>query len=143
VTDLIAVIPVLSGTDPEEILKSLIRAKEVFDLKLISDSEFMALLISRTSGRITQILEAHLGTTQSWGMVQSKIISTFLPPCVKESFVASYVLERFQSSGEDLNSYVMSVVAAADILGFSGLESQLVQRMVQNLHPRVTSSICK
>jgi hypothetical protein len=37
-TDLISDIPVLSGTDPEEILKFLIRAKGVFDLKLISES---------------------------------------------------------------------------------------------------------
>jgi hypothetical protein len=58
---------------------------------------------------------------------------------VKERFLASHVLERFQSSSEDLNSYVMSVVAAADILGFSGTEGQLVQRMLQNLHPRVKS----
>jgi hypothetical protein len=120
-------------------LKFLIRAKQVFDLKLISDPELMALLVSRTSGRITQILGAHLGTTQGWGMVQSEIISTFLPPRVKEKFLASYVLERFQSSGEDLNSYIMSMVAAADILGFAGSESQLVHRMVQNLHPRVKS----
>jgi hypothetical protein len=94
-TDLISGIPVLSGTDPEEILKFLIRAKRVFDLKLISESEYMAHLVSRTVGRITQILGAHLGSTQSWAMVQSEIISTFFPPRVKEGFLASYVLERF------------------------------------------------
>jgi hypothetical protein len=99
----------------------------------------MALLVSRTSGRIVQILGAHLGTTEDWGMVQSEIISTFLPPRVKERFLASYVLDWFQSSGEDLNIYIMSVVAAADILGFVGSESQLVHQMVQNLHPTVKS----
>ncbi|PNF24849.1 hypothetical protein B7P43_G12918 [Cryptotermes secundus] len=99
----------------------------------------MALMVSRTSGRITQILGAHIGTTQSWGLVQTEIISTFLPCRVKERFLASHVLEGFQSPGEDLNSYVMSVVAAADILGFSGSEAQLVQRMLQNLHPKVKS----
>jgi C4-dicarboxylate transporter len=72
-------------------------------------------------------------------MVQSVIISIFLPPRVKEGFIASYVLELFQSSGEDLNTYVMSVVAAAEILGYTGLESQLVDRMVENLHPKVKS----
>jgi hypothetical protein len=87
-TDLISGIPVLSGTDPEEILKFLIRAKGVFDLKLISESEFMVLLISRTVGRITQILGAHLGSAQRWAMVQSEIISTFLSPRVKEGFLA-------------------------------------------------------
>jgi hypothetical protein len=72
-------------------------------------------------------------------MVQSEIISTFLPPRVKERFLASYVLERYQSTGEDFNSYVMSLVAAADILGFADSECQLLNRMVQNLHPRVKS----
>ena len=31
----------------------------------------------------------------------------------------------------------MSVVGAASILGFGGTEAQLVQSMIQNLHPRV------
>jgi hypothetical protein len=59
---------------------------------------------------------------------------------MKERFLASYVLVRFQSSGEYLNGYIMSVVAAADILRFAGSESQLVHRMVENLHPRVKSN---
>jgi hypothetical protein len=139
VTDLIKNIPLLVDTDPEKILKFLIRVKEVFDLKLVTDVEFISLLISRASGRITQILGAHLGTTQNWGLVRSEIISTFLPPRVKERFLASYILERFQSSSEDLNSYVMSVVPAADILGFEGSESELVHRMLQNIHPRIKS----
>jgi hypothetical protein len=138
-TDLISAIPVLSDTDPKGILKFLIRARHVFELKLISDSEFMALLVSRTSGRIMQILGAHLVTTEDWGMVQSEIIFTFLPPRVKERFLASYDLDRFQSLGEDLNTYIMLVVAAAAILGFADSESQLVHRMVQNLHPTVKS----
>ena len=71
--------------------------------------------------------------------VQSEIISTFLPPRVKEQFLASHVLDRFQAQTEDFTAYVMSVVGAASILGFSGTEEQLVQRMVQNLHPRVKS----
>jgi hypothetical protein len=99
----------------------------------------MALLVSRTSGRIMQILGAHLGTTEDWGMVQSEVISIFLPPRVKERFLTLYVLDPFQSLGEDLNTYIMSVVAAADILGFVGSESQLVHRMMQNLHPTVKS----
>jgi hypothetical protein len=139
VSDLISGIPVLSGTDPEDILKFLIRVNEVGQLNLVSNSEFMALLIGRTSGRIMQILGAHLGTTDSWGMVQSEIISTFLPPRVSERFLVSYVLERFQAPDEDLNSYIMSVVAAAGILGFPGSESQLVRRILQNLHPRARS----
>jgi hypothetical protein len=35
----------------------------------------------------------------------------------------------------------MSVVAAADILGFSGSESQLVHRILQNIHPPIKSHL--
>jgi hypothetical protein len=139
VTDLIKNIPLLADTDPERILKFLICVKGVHELNLVTDFEFISLLVSRTSGRITQILGSHLGTTQNWGMVRSEIISTFLPPRVKERFLASYVMDRFQSSSENLNSYIMSVVAAADILGYEGPESQLVHRMLQNIHPPVKS----
>lgn len=86
-----------------------------------------------------QILGTHLGTTHGWDLVRSEIIATFLPSRVKERFLVSYVLERFQAPGEDLNSYVMSVVAAAAILGFDGSENQLVHRILQNIHPRVKS----
>jgi hypothetical protein len=137
VTDLVQGIPVLSGTDPEAILKFLIRVNQIWELKLISDAEFLAVLIGRTSERIMQILGTHLAMQNAWDMVQSNIIATFLPPRVKERFLISYVTERFQAPGEDLNSYVMSVVAAAAILGFAGTEQQLVHRMVQNMHPSV------
>lgn len=79
VSDLFKNIPLLSDTDPENILKFLIRVSEVYDLKLVSESEFLSLLVSRTSGRVMQILGAHLGTTSHWGMVRAQIISTFLP----------------------------------------------------------------
>jgi hypothetical protein len=142
VSDLIKNVPLLSGTDPESILRFLIRVCEVYDLKLVSDFEFLSLLVSRTSGRVMQILGGHLATTRNWGIVRAQIISTFLPPRLKEKFLLiSYVLDRFQSSTEDLNTYIMLVVVAADILGFSGSESQLVQRMLQNMHPRTRSHL--
>jgi hypothetical protein len=100
-TDLISAIPALSGTDPEKVLKFLIRVKEVFDLKLVSDSEFKALMVSRTSGRITQILSAHVGTTQSWGFIQTEIISAFLPCRVKERF-----LRRMSLRGSNLQAKI-------------------------------------
>jgi hypothetical protein len=137
VEDSIKNIPVLADTDPENSLKFLIRVKGVYALNLITDVEFLPLLVSRTSGRITQILGAHVFSNQTWGIVRSEIINTFLPPLVKKRFLASYVLNRFQHPSEDLNCYIMAVVATAGILGFEGPESRLVQRMVQNLHPQV------
>jgi hypothetical protein len=68
VSYLIKNIPLLADTDPEKIAKFLISVSEDYDLKLVTDSEFMSLLLCRTSGRITQILGAHLGTTQTWAL---------------------------------------------------------------------------
>jgi hypothetical protein len=95
--DMVKNVPFLADTDPERVLKFLIAAKEVHDLKLVGDSEFTALLISRTTGRMTSILGSHLINTQNWGMVQAKIVNTFLPTRVKERYLTLYVLDRFQS----------------------------------------------
>jgi hypothetical protein len=125
--------------DPESILKFLIQVNHLIELKLLSDAEFMALLIARTSGRLMHILGAHIGTTDTWGMVEAEIISTFLPPRIKEQFLVSHVLDRFQFPTEVLTEYIMSVLAAAKILCFLGTEVQLVHRTVQNMHPKFKS----
>jgi hypothetical protein len=85
------------------------------------------------------ILGANIGTTDTWGMFQAEIISTFLPPRIKEQFLVSHILDRFQSPMEDLTEYIMSVLAAAKILGFLGTEVQLVHRIVQNMRPKFKS----
>jgi hypothetical protein len=48
-------IPFLADTDPENILKFLMTVKGVYDLNLITDSEFMSFLVARTSARMTSI----------------------------------------------------------------------------------------
>jgi hypothetical protein len=116
-------IPLLADTDPEKILKFCMGVRGVYDQNLFTDFEFIYLLVSRTSGKITRILELFRNDSKL-EIVRSEIISTFLPPRVKERFLDSYVLERFQFSSADLNGYFMSVAAAADILGFEGQESQ-------------------
>jgi hypothetical protein len=122
--------------DPEAVLNFLIGVNQICEVKLIPEVDFLAVLITRTSGRIMQIFGAHLEQKHPWGLVQSEIIATFLPPRVKERFLSSYVLDRFQRAEEDLTSFVMSVGAAAGVLGFPGTEQQLVHRMLQNMHPR-------
>lgn len=67
------------------------------------------------------------------------LIATSFPPRIRERFLASYVLDRFQAANEELNQYLMAVVAAADILGYEGPEPLLVNRILQNLHPSVRS----
>jgi hypothetical protein len=58
-TDLVKNIPVLSDTEPESVFIFLIRAREVCDLDLVTDAEFLALLVARTTGRLTQVIGVH------------------------------------------------------------------------------------
>jgi hypothetical protein len=140
-TDLVKTLPVLSDTEPENVFKFLMRAREVYDLGLVTDAEFLALLVARTTGRFTQVIGVHLSASSKWGSVCSEILSTFLPSRIREGFLLKYVLDRFQSATEELSQFVMSVVAAADILGYEVSESVLVHRMVQNIHPNVRSRL--
>jgi hypothetical protein len=141
VADLVRNVPVLSIAEPERVLEFLVRASEVYDLKLVSDGEFLALLVARTTGRFTQIVSAHLGAPSSWGAVRSQILSAFLPSRIREGLLSKYVLDRFQGASEDLSHFIMSVVASAKILEYDVPESVLVERMVQNIHPEVRSRL--
>ena len=66
VTELVETIPVLSDAKPEAVLKFLIRASEVYDLGLVADGEFLALLVAR-NGRFTQITSGSLCASANWG----------------------------------------------------------------------------
>jgi hypothetical protein len=102
-TDLVKNIPVLSDTEPEIVFKFLVTAREVYDLKLVTDAEFLALLVPKTAGRLTQIVSAHLSVSSKWGSVCAEILSTFLPPRIREVFLSKYVLDRFLLAAEELS----------------------------------------
>jgi hypothetical protein len=68
----------------------------------VVDVEFLALLV-KTTGRITQVIGVHLSVTSEWGSVCSEILSTILPPRIRDEFLSKYVLDRFKSATEDLS----------------------------------------
>jgi hypothetical protein len=72
-------------------------------------------------------------------VVRSQILSAFLPSRIREVLLTKHMLDRFQNASEGLSHFIMSVVAAATILEYDVLESALVERMVQNIHPEVRS----
>jgi hypothetical protein len=80
VSDLVKNSPLLSDTDPGNILKFSIQLKVVHNLKLVSDFEILSLTVGRTSGRVAQIVGTYLVCTPDWGAFCSKTISTFFPP---------------------------------------------------------------
>jgi hypothetical protein len=102
-TDLVKNIPVFSDTEPESVYNFLIRAREVYDLNLVTDAEILALLDARTTGRLTQVISVQLSAFSKWGSDCSEILSTFLPPRIREGFLSKQVLDRFQSATEELS----------------------------------------
>jgi hypothetical protein len=109
-------------------------------LNAVTFDQFCDGLVARTTGRLTLIFSVHLSAS-IWGSVCAEILSTFLPPRIRELFLSKYVLDRFQSATEELSQFVMSVVAAADIVDYEVPESVLVHRMVQNIHLNIRSRL--
>jgi hypothetical protein len=62
-TDLVKNIQVFSDMEPESVFKFLVRAREVYDLNLVTDAEFLSLLVARTTGKLAQIFSAHLSAS--------------------------------------------------------------------------------
>ncbi|PNF41498.1 hypothetical protein B7P43_G13234 [Cryptotermes secundus] len=137
VSDLVKSIPTLTGTEPEQVFRFLVRAEEVYDLKLVTDGEFLALLVARTTGRVMLIISGHLRVSSGWGFVCSDILSAFLPPRIRESLLSKYVLDWFQGDAEELFQFVASVVSAAGIIEYQVSDLALVHFIVQNIHPSV------
>jgi hypothetical protein len=137
VTDLVKKIPILFDTEPERVFNFLVRASEVHRLNLVTDEEFLALLVARTTGWITQVFGVHLSASSNLGLACSEILSTFLSLRIREGFLSKCVLDRFQFATEELSQFVMSVVTAADKLGYEVPESVLVHHMVQHINPNV------
>ncbi|PNF19609.1 hypothetical protein B7P43_G16647 [Cryptotermes secundus] len=127
----------LTDTEPERVFRFLVRAKQVYDLKLVTDGEFLALLVARTAGRLMNIISGHLRLSSDWALVCSDILSVFLPPRIREGLLSKYVLDRFQGHRDDLAQFITYVVDAAGILEYQSSESSLVRRILQNIHPSV------
>jgi hypothetical protein len=141
VTDMVKNLPVLVDTEPGNVFAFLLKAQEIFDLNLVVDLDFLALLVAKTTGRLTQLIAENLRASSTWGSVCDQILATFFPPRIREEFLSKFVLDRFQTATEDVFHFIKSVVTAARILGYQASESELVRRLVQNIHPMVRSHL--
>lgn len=79
----------------------------------------LSLTVGRTHGRVAQIVGTYLVGTPDWK-------AFCFPPRTGERFLASYLLDHFQSP---TNPYLKAIVAAADILGYQGQESEMACRI--------------
>jgi hypothetical protein len=132
--ELLKTLPDLNQLNPAIVLYFLIRAEEICDLGLVSEPVFIRTLLSK-SGLFAQILGVHLSRGSNWSEARAALFRTFLPSRVQEQLLHARVVNRFHGNNEDLNAYLMAVKGAADILGYVNSEGDLMDRVLQNLHP--------
>jgi hypothetical protein len=76
VADMLRGVPVLLNTEPENVFGFLVRVRQVYDLGLVTDEKFLTHIITKTTGRLTRIVSAHLHPGSFWESVSSEILST-------------------------------------------------------------------
>lgn len=141
-TELLKSVPIIMSMEPQVVLNFLVQVTDIFDLHLVSDYHFLICVLTRNVGRITQIISSRLNTVEtSWLLVRNDIVSVVFPSRVRESFVNDRVLNRFHLPSDNLFEFVTRVRAEALILQVSLSETELVHRIMQNLHLSVCASV--
>jgi hypothetical protein len=141
VTDMVKNLPVLVNTEPGNVFTFLLKAQDFFYLNLVFDVDLLALLVAKTTDRLTQTIAEHMRASSTLGSFCNQILATFFPPRIREEFLSKFVLDRFQTATEYLFHFIESVVTAARILGYQASESELTRRLAQNIHPLVCSHL--
>jgi hypothetical protein len=59
-TDMVKNLPLLVDNEPGNVFAFLVKAQEMFDLNLVLDVDFLALLVAKTTGRLAQIVANHM-----------------------------------------------------------------------------------
>jgi hypothetical protein len=132
------VVPKHTQTDPDSVLHFLLWAQNVHSLSLVSEGQFLSCLLSRTLGRVNQLLGGYLAKGSNWPVDTADSVSTILPWEVGKIYEYSS-FNRFHSLLDFLNTYLMSVKGAADILGYK--QVKFIDRVLQNLQPEVQSHL--
>jgi hypothetical protein len=135
--ELVRALPVIKVTDPESVLEFLVKTQGIWKLKLVTDVEFLSIMLSKAHGYFAQVIGKHLTQRSNWVEVRKGLVKIFLPSRVREQLLNSRVLNRFQHMVEDLHTYLLSIREVVETLSYEGTEEELVDRVLQNLHPRI------
>lgn len=135
VSDLIGKLPLVDGTHPPRLCDFLIMATGIMDLELVPYSSFVLLLVSRTTGSLSQDLIPLSRGRSSWDDFCRELIGATCPLLIREDLAMSHVSRRFQGPGESFDTFVNQIFLAARVLGYPGSEASLVDICIQNMLP--------
>ena len=137
--ELLRSIPPLCSEEPTEIMRLFIRLDEVYDLKLVMDSEFVIRVMPLVRGSLLRFLGNCSREQCSWAASKSRLLDEYFPYFVRERLIRDLIMFNFQGEEQKLRDYIAQVFQAAAFLQYEATEEQLVSRVVMNLHPRVLS----
>lgn len=133
VVDLITSLPIITGTDPEELCQYLIKATSIFDLQLVPLNAYVMMLVSRTSGQVSHDFISVVQVSDSWESFCKGILEASCPHLIREELTMRYITRRFQSVSETFDSFINDIFHAARVLDYGGSEKELVDICLRNM----------
>ena len=134
--ELLRSIPQLCSGEPTEIMRLFVRLDEVYDLKLVMDSEFVIRIMPLVRGSLLRFFGICLRERCSWAESKSRLLDEYFPYFVRERLIMDLIIFNFQGEGQNLREYIGQVFQVAKFLQYDATE-QLVDRVVMNLHTRL------
>jgi len=131
-------IPTLCSEEPIEIMR-FVRLDEVYDLKLVIDSEFVIRIMPLVRGSLLRFFGNCLRERCSWAESKSRLLDEYFPYFVRERLIRDLIIFNFEGEGQTLREYIGQIFQVAKFLQYEATEEQLVDQVVMNLHPRVLS----
>ena len=135
--ELLRSIPPLCSDEPTEIMRLFVRLDEVYDLKLVMDSEFVIRIMPLVRGSLLRFFGICLRERCSWAESKSRLLDEYFPYFVRERLIRDLIIFNFQGEGQNLREYIGQVWQVAKFLEYDATEQQLVDRVVMNLHPHL------
>lgn len=135
ITDLVATLQVIDGTNPTDLCNFLIQATSFFDLELLPLDLFVKLVVSRTTGQLSRDLIATVRGATSWEQFCKNLMEAVCPHLIREDLALSHINRYFQKSNETFDNFVDHIFQAARVLGSKTSETALVEICIRNMLP--------
>jgi hypothetical protein len=113
--DLVAALPICSGSDSHKLLEFLIGIQQIFELELADEKQMRVAILPKTNGQLRTIWASSITDGITRAGLMNKIAETFLPDRAKQQLIREAVY-RVQKHNESLSDFITSVQSAAKIL---------------------------
>jgi hypothetical protein len=94
-------------------------------------------LLPKLKGACLNFLAGCIRRGDSWEFSKKIVLEEFFPFIVREKLIRELIVFKFHSKEVPLRTYIDEIVDAAEFLNYFGTESEMVDRILMNLHPDI------